>query len=211
MKKTLFVILATWIINAVGVHAQDLPKNVLGLRASYASSWVTSYGVTTSARHGYMFGVIDQIRLTRSLPFYLETGLSFVSKGYEINGFDDSQTSLNYLRIPLGVTYRIALGKSVTIQPNVGLYYSYGISGKLHHDSGTYDVFSDGVMSRSDFGYNLGAGITYCNFYLGIIYETGLTDIAKHDIIYPEYSDMLGYRNLKNKSIIISLGYNFNF
>ena len=69
---------------------RSYPANMIGVHAGYCISWITSYGLTSSTRPGYEVGVSDRIRLGRQFPFYLRTGLTFISKGYEVRGFDDS-------------------------------------------------------------------------------------------------------------------------
>lgn len=64
------------------------PPNIIYVHAGYCTSWISSCGLTSSARPGYKVGITDRIRVGRRLPFYLRTGADFISKGYEINGFD---------------------------------------------------------------------------------------------------------------------------
>lgn len=203
-------ILSLILSSASCIAMAEAPKNCIGIRASFQPSWATSYGVKTSVRSGYMIGVIDQISLSRRLPFYLETGLSFTSKGYKIQGFDNSSTTINYLRIPLAALYRIPIGEHISIQPSAGVYYAYGLWGRLHYQDNSINVFSEKSISKNDFGYNLGVALTIDNFYIGVQYENGLIDIAKNDLIYPSQVSMLGYRSLKNYSFAITLGYTFN-
>lgn len=201
--------MATTII-ALSSFAADPPSNTLSIRASYLASWARSFGVGASVQHGYAAGVYDQIRFTRYLPFYIETGLGFASKGYQIKGFDNSSTRVNYLEIPLGVSYNIPVGRYVTIQPYAGVYYACGVWGRLRHGGKEYDVFEEKSLSHNDFGYSVKVAATYRQYYLGIGYECSLIDISKRDIIYPGQSNMLGYRNLKNVSFSLTLGYSFN-
>ena len=87
------------------------PKHVIGLHAGYCASWIASYGLSSSTRSGYEAGVTYRVGLSRRLPFYFRTGLTFVGKGYEINGFDDSRTTMSYLQIPVGIDYAVSLGR----------------------------------------------------------------------------------------------------
>lgn len=208
-RKKILAIMMTAII-AFSSLATDPPRNVLSVRTSYLASRTRSFGVNSSVQQGFSAGVYDQIRFTRHLPFYIETGLELASKGYQIKGFDNSSTRVNYLGIPLGITYRIPVGRYVTIQPYAGIYYAYGVWGRLRYKGDEYDVFEEKSLSHNDFGYNVKIAATYRQFYLGIGYECSLIDISKRDIIYPGQSNMLGYRNLKNVSFSLTLGYSFN-
>jgi len=208
MKKLLIAFLGA--VFATGsVTAQNYPKNIVGLRAGFNTSWVTSYGVSTSAKPSYMVGVSDQVLLSRALPFYFETGLNFISKGYKINGHDESTTTFNYLQIPIGINYHIYTCKSVTIEPAVGVYYAVGLGGKREFDGVKTSVFTDGSTSRHDFGFSCGISTSIHKFHFGIAYEMGLLNIDKTDLIYGADRKKVGYKQLKNKSIIIKVGINF--
>lgn len=202
-------LLLAWSLPAV--YAADTPRNILGIRAGYNHSWVTSYGLGTSAKEGFSAGIVDNIRLSARVPFYFQTGVYFNNIGYAIKGYDDSNTTLNYISVPVAVNYRIAIGRDVTIVPQAGLYYSAGVWGRLHKDSADIDVFKDDCISRHDFGFNLGAGFTVKNIYLGAAYSQGFIDIDRKNIVYDGKPGMLGYSKLKNRYVAIHIGYNFNF
>lgn len=207
MKKNLLFLFG--IVIACGLSAQDHPKNIVGLRAGYAPSWATSYGVKASMQHGYMIGFSDEVLLSQKVPFYFETGLNFISKGYKVNGYDDSSTTFNYLQLPLGINYHISTGKHVSFEPAAGFYYAFGLGGKREYNGESINVFSDGSTSRHDFGFSCGLSATISNFHLGISYETGLLNIDKADKVYGDSSPLIGYKKLKNNSIIIKVGVNF--
>lgn len=207
MKKILLAM--TGLIVACSLSAEERPKNTIGLRAGYAVSWTTTYGVKSSMKSGYSVGISDEVRLSRKLPFYFETGLHFIAKGYRINGYDDSSTTFNYLKLPVGVSYHIRAGKAVSVKPAAGLYYAVGLGGKREVSGGTTKVFSDGSTSRSDLGYAIGLGATVSRFHFGISYDAGLLNVDKADPVYGDGSPLIGYKKLKNNSLIISVGVNF--
>lgn len=207
--KRLVLFLCGLVALCSNVAAQEYPKNIIGIRAGYAPSWATSYGVRSSVRHGYVIGVSDEVLLSQKIPFYFETGLNFIAKGYEISGYDDSRTTLNYLQLPVGINYHIRTGEHVTIEPAAGFYYAVGLGGKRKIGDDTVKVFSDGSTSRHDFGIACGLSTTIYKFHLGISYETGLLNIDKADRVYGDNSPMLGYKKLKNNSVIIKVGVNF--
>ena len=207
IKKRLLILLG--IFSLCAVSAQEHPKNIVGVRAGYAASWATSMGVATSVKHGYMVGVSDEVLLSRKVPFYFETGLNFIAKGYRINGHDDSSTAFNYLQLPVGIDYHIRTGKHVTVEPAAGFYYALGLGGKREIGDEAVKVFSDGSTSRHDFGFSCGVSASIYRFHLGIAYETGLLNIDKSDKVYGDSSPMLGYKKLKNNCVIIKVGVNF--
>ena len=207
MKKLLFSLLG--IIAVCVVTAQEHPKNVVGLRAGYAASWVTTYGVESSVKSGYTIGLSDEVLLSQRVPFYFETGLNFTAKGYKIQGYDDSSTTFNYLQLPVGINYHIRTGKHVTIEPAAGFYYAFGLFGNREYNGTKSAVFTDGSTSRHDFGYTCGVSASIHKFHLGIAYEAGLYNIDKTDKVYGDNSPMIGYKRIKNNSVIIKLGVNF--
>ena len=102
--------------------------------------------------------------------------------------------------------------KSVSIQPAAGVYYGFGIHGKLKGDAAKVDLFKeisvpveDGsvegqMFKRSDFGLRFGVGVTVMkHYYAGVGYDLGLLNISKDS----------GEGKIKNGSFFISLGYNF--
>ena len=86
MKKVLLIVAAILLANAVS--AQNHEKNILGVRAglnlsSYSIS-ESGVSVSTDSRAAFHVAVSDQILLCDRLPFYLETGLAFSSRGGKI-------------------------------------------------------------------------------------------------------------------------------
>lgn len=206
MKKILLSL--TGLVVACSLFAQEHQKNIVGIRAGYVYSWATSYGVRSSEHHGFMIGIRDDVRLSRKSPFYFETGLDFIAKGYTINGYDDSSTSFNYLRLPVGINYHLKTGK-FTVEPAVGLYYALGLGGKREFQGESVNVFSDGSTSRHDAGASVGLCATISKFHFGVSYERSLMNIDKADKIYGDQSPMIGYKKIKNNSVVFMVGVNF--
>lgn len=189
---------------------RSYPANMIGVHAGYCTSWITSYGLTSSTRPGYEVGVSDRIRLSRQFPFYLRTGLTFISKGYEVRGFDDSRTTMNYLQIPVGIDYTVALGERFALIPHAGFYYAVGVGGKRKVGAEEIPVFGEkGGFSRHDMGFSCGADITFGRFGIGVAYQIGLINIDKTDTMYGNDSQMVGYKNVRNRSFIVRAGVNF--
>lgn len=74
-----------------------------------------------------MVAVVDQILLCNRLPFYLETGLAFSSRGGKVDG---ASFRPSYLQIPVLVNYHFNIKDIVTIQPFAGLYYGSASAAK---------------------------------------------------------------------------------
>ena len=151
----------------------------------------------------------EQILLGQKVPFYFETGLNFTTKGYAVKGYDDSLTSFNYLQLPIGINYHFRIGKQITIEPAAGFYYAIGVGGKRTYNGVKSNVFTDNSTSRHDVGFTCGLNAAISKFFVGFSYETGFLNIDKTDAVYGDNSPMIGYKKLKNNSIIIKVGINF--
>ena len=140
----------------------------------------------------------DQILLCNKLPFYLETGLAFSSRGGKVDGVSFRPS---YLQIPVLVNYHFNIKDIVTIQPFAGLYYGLGIGGKVKVGDEKGDIFGDeGGLKRSDLGVRLGAGVVWKRIYFGLGYDIGCLNLVKE-------SDCEG--TMRNNCFTISVGYNF--
>lgn len=149
MKKVLLIVAAILLANAVS--AQNYEKNILGVRAGLnLSSYSISAGgasISTDSRASFHVAVTDQILLCNKLPFYLETGLAFSSRGGKVDGVSFRPS---YLQIPVLVNYHFNIKDIVTIQPFAGLYYGLGIGGKVKVGDEKGDIFGDeGGLKRS--------------------------------------------------------------
>ena len=192
MKKVLLIVAAILLANAVS--AQNHEKNILGVRAglnlsSYSIS-ESGVSVSTDSRAAFHVAVSDQILLCDRLPFYLETGLAFSSRGGKLSGVSFRPS---YLQIPV----------LVTIQPFAGLYYGLGIGGKMKANGEKDDIFGDdGMLKRSDLGVRLGAGVVWNRIYFGLGYDIGCLNLIQKDLVN-------GDGTIRNNCFSISVGYNF--
>lgn len=177
----------------------------------------SDYEVDFKNRIGFKIGIIYDWGLSES--FYLQPGLYFTTRGakYEENDEDykyEEKWNLNYLQLPILASYRIALSDNVKWHINAGPYLACGLGGKVkwediydgEKEKGDYKVFgtsnedSDGGnLKRFDAGLSFGTGVSINKFYIGLIYDLGLTNIAKKDVNY----------KLKNRNFSIGVGFNF--
>lgn len=185
-----------------------------GLNLANVSASEDDYSYSPDSRATFHVGVIADIPLMESL--YVQTGLFLQNKGFKIKNSDEDEgfkqtAKPMYLELPILASYRYNFSDALQLQINAGPYLAYGIGGKIKEefdgDSEEYDYFgsdddddSYGVK-RFDMGLQFGAGLTISkHYYLGVSYQLGLTNIA--DGAEDGYS-------LKNKNLMISVGYNF--
>lgn len=191
----------------------SLKKNIVSVKAGVAVSKTLSRGLSTSNIIGYHLCVSDQINLSKTNPLYLETGLAATLKGYKISGYEDSETKLHYLQLPVLLNYHIGYPDRLEFVPFGGFYGGLCLSGKLKYneESDTFkelDVFKEGSLNRFDFGAQFGADIVLNRFLIGFVYDLGLLEIDEKDVIYGN-DNRLGYKNLKNRTAIVRVGFKF--
>lgn len=206
MKK-LFTLLIT-ILCVYTLFAQEFQKNIIGIRGGLNMANMTSHGILATNRNTFLFGISEQVRITKSIPLYIETGAYLAGKGYRIKGYNDSKTKLLYVQIPIMVNYHLYLNDDIYFEPHLGFYYSYGIHSKRKYEGKKIDVFENGEMKTSDVGICTGLGFTIQKFHMGVKYEIGFFDIAKNNVS-ANYKQKLGYDKLHNKCLSIYIGSNF--
>ncbi len=164
-----------------------------GVRAGMNISSLSGDVDGLDSRIGYHVGAIMDWNVVSNL--YVQQGLFFTTRGAKGG---DWKLNMNYLQIPISVAYRFPVTENFKIDVNAGPYFAMGIGGKYDGvDLG--DVFGDeGDCKRFDAGLRVGAGVQISKFSVGLIYDLGLTNIAKEE-----------GGKVKNGSFQISLGYNF--
>lgn len=211
MKKYLILI----VLAAVTFTATGQEKAVLGVRAGVNFSDMTNKfdgeSASIDSRTGFNVGVSYQLPLVSKL--FLETGLNATTRGGRYDLRDEglegtAKFNMLYLQLPVAVSWHFDL-KSFSIQPFVGGYYSYGLSGRLKAQGQEIKLFKDDeiegekvekTLRNSDAGLRFGVGFTYKkHYYLGVGYDMGLLNIAKQK----------GEGKLRNNNLFISVGYNF--
>lgn len=178
-----------------------------GVNFANATFKEDDFSYSPDSRTAFHVGVIADIPLMQSL--YVQTGLFFQEKGWKIEESGDEYAYKEtykpmYLQIPILASYRYNFSDALQLQVNAGPYFAYGIGGKVKweedEESGEGDFFGDDSdFKRFDCGLQIGAGLTFAkHYYLGVAYEFGFSNIV-------DDSDM----KVKNKNLMISVGYNF--
>ncbi len=215
MKKTILILslFLTSMLNAQG----------FGIQAGYNSAkfYFPNDNLQDfehiNALGGMNFGLNYDIEIMEN--FYVEPGLLYSQKGtnYLVEGegaYEDGvehdltlSTRLNYFEIPVFAKYNLEIGDNMYLTGKFGISYAFALSGKNTMDNGvdttTKDLeFGDNKdYKSSDFGINIGTGIKFNNFEVGINYFTG-SNI--------DYSDNNSRHVTKNKVFSINLGYRFD-
>ncbi|WP_295940573.1 porin family protein [uncultured Alistipes sp.] len=207
MKKVLLCILA--LTFSLTTFAQERTFGVrAGLNISDLTAKMGGASSSSDSRASFHVGFAYQQPILRTLPLYFETGLYLSGRGGsdKEEGVKEKYNML-YLQVPALVSWHFNV-RSVSIQPLVGVYYGFGVHGKLKVDDVKVDLFKEieiedtkgQIFKRSDFGLRFGAGVAIKkHYYVGLGYDLGLLNIGKDT----------GDVKFKNGSFFISLGYNF--
>lgn len=172
------------------------------LETSNIPGWDTATKPFQTTRSGFELGVIVEIPIGHS-GFYFQPSLYFIAKGRKYYKTNDSLTSLqldtvynrstltlNYVEIPLNLTYKIPLttNHKNSFFVSAGPYVSFIYSGHLEKESLTnsnhkYSSETDPVVigkgtdtyKTYDLGVNGRAGLELGNVMLSLYYSRGLT------------------------------------
>ena len=136
---------------------------------------------------GLNVGALVGVPLSRTVPLYMELGLSYIEKGgkkYYTEGGDRKKMTydLNYVEVPLTLKYIHNFDDHFSIQPLFGGYLAVGVGGKMKNfgNREAQNSFSEDNFERFDGGLRVGCGVAYDLFYFDVSYDIGLANIC-HD------------------------------
>ena len=200
--------------------AQDYEKNIYGVRAGLNVANISVDGYSPNSKVGFNVSGVYQRLLTSSMPFYLETGLSFSQKGCKVGSeVGDIKVNSMYLQIPVMVNYKFNIKDVVTLYPSVGFYYGMGLGGKIKGEGYKVDTFGkEGALKRSDFGMRISGTVEWKKFSFGLGYEFGFINVGNNvnlgDVDFDD--EDMGFDGedyatpkVKTGNFFISIGYNF--
>jgi opacity protein-like surface antigen len=196
MKK-LFTILCA-VILTLSVSAQAQFGAVVGLNMANVSG--DDIGENTDMRLGIRLGVSADITLSDAMT--LNTGVLYSVKGYsqslDLSAFGlgtiDMDQSLNYIEVPLNLSFAVADQMSLMAGPYIGLLVGSTITVDGESDSDT-----DGLATM-DFGLNLGAGFAVSEaISINAGYQIGLTALDEDG----------DNTDVKTSNLVIGMTYSF--
>lgn len=185
---------------------------------------------TNRVKPGLNIGFTTTYNFSQNL--FLQSGLSFTTKGAEIKGeapigFDERlvypgreailKSNQLYVQVPVYAGYRIDVLPGAKLVLTAGPYVAYGIGGKsrltgdiLYDDVIEYSTleektFASRGLERFDIGLGTGIGVDFGKAIVGVTYELGLRNIGPSGNAYwPFYSN-----SYKNRNVALSLEYKF--
>ena len=221
MKKLLLALAGVAMMSGSAM-AQDYEKNIYGARAGLNVANISVDGYSPNSKVGFHVSGVYQRLLTSSMPFYLETGLSFSQKGCKVGSeVGDIKVNSMYLQIPVMVNYKFNIKDVVTLYPSVGFYYGMGLGGKIKGEGYKVDTFGkEGALKRSDFGMRISGTVEWKKFSFGLGYEFGFINVGNNvnlgDVDFDD-EDMgfdgedygIATPKVKTGNFFTSIGYNF--
>ncbi|GAB4029955.1 porin family protein [Spirosoma jeollabukense] len=212
------------------LSAQDAPFE-FGLKGGLNLSSLALNNTTLpnhNIKTGVNAGFTAKYKFSHNL--FLQSGLSFTTKGTKIKGEAPlgyeyrilmpgreafMQSNQRYLQAPVYLGYKIDLKPGTKLVLNAGPYFAYGIGGKtqltgdiIYGDMIDYSTveektFDSRGLKRFDFGVGTGIGVEFGRTILGLNYELGLKNIGPTgDPYFPFYKN-----SYKNRNASLSLEY----
>ncbi|MBS1660997.1 MAG: OmpA family protein, partial [Bacteroidetes bacterium] len=182
------------------------------LETNQIPGWDTTTKPFQTTRSGFQLGVMVEIPIGHTGLFF-QPAITYISKGRKYYKTNDSITSLllnkvynrstltlNYVEIPLNLTYKIPLtaNRKNSFFVSAGPYVSFIYSGHLERESMTnsnhkYSSITDpAVVGKGpdtyrtyDIGVNGRAGLELGNVLISVNYSRGLTDF--YTATYPGF------------------------
>lgn len=153
------------------------PSSYNRIALSYRNVNLSSGGANFNLNGG-SFDYIHGFGVTRSLPIYVETGASaaFTTKDTGSGSYAGYMT----IDVPVNCAYIFYIPNSeISISPFLGLNFKGNIIGTNDVASDTQEWYDEGNYRRFQLGWNIGAGMNYKKFYVGLSYGTDFVQIAK--------------------------------
>lgn len=200
--------------------AKTKSKFGYGIKAgvNFPSMYIQKYeGSVASKPLGFQLGVTLDYNISKE--FYLQSGLSFTTKGTKTKITDpnyftgnayveaniDQKINLNYLQLPLMAGYKVYVDDNINIILSGGAYVAYGIGGKItettkygnsNKEKEKLDSFGLKALKDFDYGAIANIGVEFGHITTSLGYEIGIMDIGRE-------------HNTRNQNISIMLGYKF--
>lgn len=179
---------------------------------------------TSMGLDGFGIGYIHGFPLSSTYPVYLETGVKYTSKwwgetftmqtrGLSYGQYHDN-INLSTFNVPLNLAFQFTPAEDVYITPFIGLNMKMHISGKYSQKSiindetvkDSWSVFDDsdnamgkdGTWTRFQAGWQIGIGLRYAPYYLGVSWGTDFNRICNR-------SDC----KISGRTTTITIGYTF--
>lgn len=202
-----------------GASAQLISSNTMTERESNNYSRIT-FGYNSvnfnDAIDESMSGVSLEwtkgISVSASLPLFIETGIGAT---YAWKSEDDIDNRFLSIQVPVNLVYKYQLTDAINIAPFAGLYFRGNILAESEYEDeydsdkiNWFDDFEDDGFgaSRFSYGWQIGVGVEFKKFYLGLSYGSDLNKLIDID---EEYGGESFKASSKTGTFAAKIGFNF--
>lgn len=214
----------------LGVFALGATANAqIGVivRGGYQAANITGLNPKGELLHGGRAGVAADITVYDGgmSRISIQPGVDFAMKGYQYKketkvgettlGANASQT-LYYVDIPVLANFAFDLGNDLGVFVNAGPYLGVGVSGtskgglqignwkpESKSDIKPFDK-DNGIYNRLDWGAQVGAGVEYNHFQVGVGTQFGIGDLRNETLKKADKE-----KALRNSNFFVTVGYRF--
>lgn len=196
MERKVFIpVVLLLLFTSFAAYSQfDRKRASISLTLGYDQSTVTNDMGRGTARDAIYGGVLLNWKWTDYVS--LQPGLLLVPKGYDSyqmasNGAHfDYKVRAYYLEIPLTAVFSIPLARNLRLQIDPGLYYSYGMFGKIKMDMIRWERICEifgkerdiEQWMRNDTGWMVGVGLEFFDrLVVRAHYEQGFVKLVTND------------------------------
>lgn len=189
MKKT--ILAAVLGLFCVGASAQYRPTFII--QGGYQGANISNVK-NSKIHHGFRVGVAADFEVYEddAVALSIQPGVNYVTKGVSAKeGKIKATMSLNYVEVPVLVNARFDVADDLNAFVNFGPYFAYGVGGKVSSSGEGVDAsvgfnpfkkkkFGDKEFSLAnafDAGLQVGAGLEYSRFLVGVSAQYGLTNV----------------------------------
>ena len=167
MKKLIFTVVTLVVIGVSSVSAQA----VWGLRVGASRPTIVEDEGSWKGVFGVEAGPVLYYSLKNN--FYINSGLMFSMKTFNVDDADNTSLTLTYLELPVYVGYSIPIDK-IRTYAQLGPYIGYRLSAKVKWDGGSADM--EGLKSINA-GVGAMYGVNLDRFKIELGYQLGLVSI----------------------------------
>lgn len=199
------------------------------VRGGYQAANIINAAKDSKMAHGARAGVAADITIYDGgmSRISIQPGVDFAMKGYkpvaDSKGKDGITTSLYYVDIPVLANFGFDLGNDLGVFVNAGPYLGVGVGGKTSVKGGNASLNlngnpfdKDGFFNRLDWGAQVGAGVEYNHFQIGVGTQFGIGKIDKESNlkkIGKEIAEALKIqadsKPWRNSNFFVTVGYRF--
>lgn len=199
------------------------------VRGGYQAANITGSPFDTKIANGARAGVAADINVYDGgmSRISIQPGVDFSMKGFKLGEIDNDKilsgsksTNLYYVDIPVLANFAFDLGNDFGVFVNAGPYLGVGVGGKTTLE-GKVNIFGfegkgttdkdikpfdqdNGFLNRLDWGAQVGAGVEYNRFQIGVGTQFGIGDIRNDN-----WKNGNADKAIRNSNFFVTAGYRF--